>query len=65
MDLRRKAIPVERQRQVLHELVDKLERSPDEKKFAIQEGAIELLKELQYAPDKVIRDNIFLPLAKD
>nr|XP_029714967.1 calcium-independent phospholipase A2-gamma-like isoform X1 [Aedes albopictus] len=63
MDLRRKAIPVERQRQVLHELVDKLDRSPDEKKFAIQEGAIELLKELQYSPDKVIVEHSRLGLA--
>lgn len=63
MDLRRKAIPVDRQRQVLHELVDKLERSPVEKNFAIQEGAIELLKELQYSPDPVIVEHARLGLA--
>lgn len=63
MDLRRKAIPVDRQRQVLYELVEKLDRSPNEKKFAIQEGAIELLKELQYSPDSAIVEHARLGLS--
>lgn len=63
LDLRRKAIPADRQRQVLYELVDKLERSPAEKSFAIQEGAIELLKEFRHSPDPVIVEHAKLGLA--
>lgn len=63
LDLRRKAIPLERQRQVLYELVQQLERSPSEKAFAVQEGAIELLKELRHSPDPAIVDSARLGLA--
>ncbi|XP_058450888.1 calcium-independent phospholipase A2-gamma-like isoform X2 [Malaya genurostris] len=62
LDLRRKAIPVDRQRQVLRELVDKLDRAPNEKSFAIQEGAVELLKELLHSSDQAIVDNARLGL---
>ncbi|XP_055639019.1 calcium-independent phospholipase A2-gamma-like [Toxorhynchites rutilus septentrionalis] len=63
LDLRRKAIPVDRQRHVLYELVEKLERSPNEKSFAIQEGAIELFKELRHSPDAAIAEHARLGLA--
>ncbi|XP_055541233.1 calcium-independent phospholipase A2-gamma-like isoform X1 [Wyeomyia smithii] len=63
MDLRRKAIPVDRQRQVLYELVEKLDRSPQEKSFAIQEGAIELFKEYLHLSDPAIVEHARLGLA--
>uniref|UniRef100_A0A182F4D0 Uncharacterized protein n=1 Tax=Anopheles albimanus TaxID=7167 RepID=A0A182F4D0_ANOAL len=63
IDLRRKAIPVDRQRQVLYELVEKFEKYPQEKAFAIEEGAIELLRELQYASDPAITEHAKLGLA--
>ncbi|XP_058815007.1 calcium-independent phospholipase A2-gamma-like [Topomyia yanbarensis] len=63
LDLRRKSIPVDRQRQVLRELVDKLDRLPNEKRFAIQEGAIDLLKDYLHSPDPAIVDNARLGLA--
>lgn len=63
LDLRRKAIPLERQRQVLYELVEKLERSPKEKTYAIHEGAIELFKELQFSTDDAIVEHARLGLA--
>ncbi|EDS34523.1 conserved hypothetical protein [Culex quinquefasciatus] len=62
LDLRRQAIQLERQRQVLYELVQQLERSPSEKAFAVQEGAIELLKELRHSPDPAIVDSARLGL---
>ncbi|XP_041779253.1 calcium-independent phospholipase A2-gamma-like [Anopheles merus] len=63
LDLRRKAIPVDRQRQVLYELVEKFEKLPQEKAFAIEEGAIELLKELEHSTDPAIRQHAKLGLA--
>lgn len=61
--MRRKAIPVDRQRQVLYELVEKFEKLPQEKAFAIEEGAIELLKELEHSTDPAIRQHAKLGLA--
>ncbi|XP_055595813.1 calcium-independent phospholipase A2-gamma-like [Uranotaenia lowii] len=63
LDLRRKAIPIERQRQVLHDLVSKLEQSPSEKAFAIEEGAIDLLRILEQGTDQQIVEQARLGLA--
>ncbi|XP_053665566.1 calcium-independent phospholipase A2-gamma-like [Anopheles marshallii] len=63
LDLRRKAIPVDRQRQVLYELVEKFEKFPQEKAFAIEEGAVELLKELKHSTDPAITQHAKLGLA--
>lgn len=43
-------------------MVQQLERSPSEKAFAVQEGAIELLKELRHSPDPAIVDSARLGL---